>query len=485
MWARRSAADRFVPGGAVLDEPSVAERGPPERARTGSPSVRERRTGGASCADVRSGPGRSARSVRCIGAAPGGTDAVASDVAGIGISCDGVSTLTAHSRYRRTDRAVRIRRAQSERSARAGRGREHAVVNRRLAKFLHRTGVSDEEAAQAEKEKWLTLLALDRLCVPGERRYDMKAATDRAGLDLETARRLWRALGFPDLPREAKAFTDDDLAALRALGDRMRNDILRAGDTTDTESLVQFVRSASNGLARVAEVLSDQIATGVADAESGGLTDEQTASILVDRLDWPNMARLLEYALRLQLRATLWRKLADGASTGSSSTIAVGFVDLVGYTAMSQELDATELSDLLAHFEEVSHDTVAELGGRVVKMIGDEVMFVADDPFVAAEIALRLIDRRTDDPLPDARAGLAWGECLARDGDYYGSVVNLAHRIVEVARPASVVISEALRDVLDLDERFDLRRLRSRKLAGIGRAEMYSLRRTDVEAVEA
>ena len=135
----------------------------------------------------------------------------------------------------------------------------------------------------------------------------------------------------------------------------------------------------------------------------------------------------------------MWRKLIaeQGADQSTPTTeLVVGFLDLVGYTALSQELDADELAELVDRFEALTHDTVAELGGRVVKTIGDEVMFVAEDTAQAATIALRLTERTgTDEVLPLARAGLACGTVLARDGDYYGPVVNLAHRLVELARP--------------------------------------------------
>ena len=131
-----------------------------------------------------------------------------------------------------------------------------------------------------------------------------------------------------------------------------------------------------------------------------------------------------------------------------------GFVDLVGYTALSQELDGAELNALVARFESVTYDTVAQLGGRLVKTIGDEVMFVAEEPEIALQIALELTDRtRQDEVLPRARAGMACGPALAREGDYYGAVVNLAHRLVEIARPQSVIVGAELADALDRSRR--------------------------------
>jgi adenylate cyclase len=110
----------------------------------------------------------------------------------------------------------------------------------------------------------------------------------------------------------------------------------------------------------------------------------------------------------------------------------------------------------------------------LVTTIGDVVMFVAEDPDVALQIALELTDRtRQDEVLPRARAGMACGPALSREGDYYGAVVNLAHRLVEIARPQSVIVSAELASALEGHDGFVFQRLRSRRIRGIGRVEIY------------
>src|SRR6185295_7071430 len=101
--------------------------------------------------------------------------------------------------------------------------------------------------------------------------------------------------------------------------------------------------------------------------------------------------RLIDHAHRLQFRAAIWRRLAGvDASTPGSISGAVGFVDLVGYTALAEDLDDDDLGALVARFSEVAHDTVVAEGGRIVKTIGDEVMFVCDNATTAAVIAVTL-----------------------------------------------------------------------------------------------
>jgi adenylate cyclase len=350
---------------------------------------------------------------------------------------------------------------------------EHPGVDRRLTRFLKKQGATKEEIDAAAADGHLTLLVLDRLLVPGEPHLDASEVAVRSGVPEETATKLWRALGFPDIPDGQRAFTDESVEVLRVLNERSASSMFTSGD--DLNALVAQVRAIGAGLSRVAESLSDQIVEGVLAARASGLDDETTALTATGALDWQVLARLNDFALRVQVRAAVLRKLlTPQLGSGALPELTVGFVDLVGYTALSQELDGAELNALVARFESVTYDTVAQLGGRLVKTIGDEVMFVAEAPEVALQIALELTDRtRQDEVLPRARAGLACGPALAREGDYYGAMVNLAHRLVEIARPQSIIVSAELAASLEGNEAFTFQRLRSRRIRGIGRVEIY------------
>src|SRR5438067_25709 len=317
-------------------------------------------------------------------------------------------------------------------------------MNRKLRSFHRKRGVDPEEIARAEREDRLLLLAFDYQLMPGRPRYTFAEACRRASFDVETAKRLWRALGFPDAPPEERLFRDDDVETIITMRRQIDSTIVPVGE--NYEELVQIVRVVAGSLAKIAEVESDALATAVRERRLEGVPDEEIAMQLTDSLDWSRLSRLIDYALRLQLRASARRKLTatDPQAIGAED-LAVGFVDLVGYTALSQELEPEELGALVGRFEELAYDTVAEHGGRVVKTIGDEVMFVAADNADAALTALRLTERSAvDELLPEARAGLAGGAVLAQEGDYYGPVVNLASRLVELARPGSVLVSDVL-----------------------------------------
>ncbi len=346
-------------------------------------------------------------------------------------------------------------------------------MDRRLTRFLKKQGATADEIVAAAEEEQLTLLVLDRLLVPGAPHLDAAEVSMRSGVPEETATMLWRALGFPDIPEGSKSFTDESVEVLRLLTERAGTSMFATG--ADPESLVAQVRAIGAALSRVAETLSDQVVEGVVAARAAGLDDEAVALLAADALDWKVLARLNDYALRVQVRAAVLRKLlTPQLGSGALPELTVGFVDLVGYTALSQELDGDELNALVARFEGVTYDTVARLGGRLVKTIGDEVMFVADQPDVALQITLELTDRtRHDELLPRARAGMACGPALAREGDYYGAVVNLAHRLVEIARPQSIIVSAELAHALADHPAFSFQRLRSRRIRGIGRVEIY------------
>ena len=122
---------------------------------------------------------------------------------------------------------------------------------------------------------------------------------------------------------------------------------------------------------------------------------------------------------------------------------AVGFVDLVGFTALSSDMPARELARFLREFEAQAHDVASETGARIVKLIGDEVMFASTDAAGACETGRALMRAFSDDHVRIApRGGLAYGDVVLRGGDYYGPVVNVAPRLVDEAVPGELLVTE-------------------------------------------
>ena len=127
------------------------------------------------------------------------------------------------------------------------------------------------------------------------------------------------------------------------------------------------------------------------------------------------------------------------------------FVDIVGFTSRSKELTETELVQWIEYFEAECSGLVVDHGGRVIKNIGDEVLFVADDVAAAADAALTMTARGADpdDDFPEVRAGIAYGDVVARLGDVFGPTVNIASRLTSIARPGSVLIDRGAHDAPD------------------------------------
>ena len=295
--------------------------------------------------------------------------------------------------------------------------------------------------------------------------YSAQELAEKAGIDLELATRLWTAMGFP-LPDETEpAYTDEDVAALQYAGELIRT------HSVEPELLIQLTRTMASSISRIAEAQLE-VAVDRArrfDSERGVLVDDK----VVEMTPW-----LLGYMWRRHAAASFGRAME--ATSHEEAALGVGFADLVGFTALSQELPEQELASLVSRFEALAHDTIVLLGGRVVKMIGDEVMFSVDEPKAGLEISLSLADAYSDDEqLQDVRVGFSCGNVLQLQGDLYGPPVNLASRIVSIARPRSVVVSESVHDALGEDPDYAWRSLRPRTFKGIGRVPIWRVRRRE------
>ncbi len=340
---------------------------------------------------------------------------------------------------------------------------------------LVRLGASDEELDRAERDGTLPLLAVEQLIVPDAPLYDLEAVTERTGVDAATVALLWRTLGYP-VPRPGEVvFTDADVRILGDLGGMMESNVATA------DLLVQMSRVIGSAMARVASSQVDVLSARVSGSPQRGavagleVTDEQIVVSAAALL--PIVPSVLEATWRRHLLAAIRRRLSI-VETGQGPVGVVGFADLVGYTALSQQVGDDELAAIVDQFEQLAFDAVTEYGGRVVKMIGDEVMFTVESPVAAAEIALALAEgtRGTDD-LSELRVGMASGPLLERESDLYGPVVNLASRITAVAFPATIVVGGSLRDQLAGHPEYRLRPMRPRYLKDLGRLPLWVLRR--------
>lgn len=291
---------------------------------------------------------------------------------------------------------------------------------------------------------------------------------DQAGVDTDQARAVWAALGFAQVSPGERAFTARDVDALRTAI------VLRNSGVVDQDTLLVLARAMGQGLARLAEAQVD-----IFRAQAGGLRpDEAQAAALAGASEvLPGLERLVVLVWRRQFAAATERSLTALVDDGHP-VLAVGFVDLVGYTQTTRESDVADLRRLLERFERETSLRVTACGGRVVKTLGDAVLYVADSVVGAAEVALETVDaHERDTALPEVRAGVALGPVLTRLGDVFGDPVNLASRLTTEARPSSVLVDLSAAAALAGDPSYRLVRLPHRSVRGYRALRPHVLRR--------
>ncbi|MFI7113768.1 adenylate/guanylate cyclase domain-containing protein [Nonomuraea sp. NPDC050227] len=310
---------------------------------------------------------------------------------------------------------------------------------------------------------------IERTLVGMPARHTRAQVAAGAGVSQELAQRIWRALGFAQFPDDAVAFSDADVAALR----RVRS--LIDGGLLDEQTVIRMARALGQTTARLAQwqaeiVIGTMVPDSRTDADLNGVLD--TAKALL-----PDFEHLLVHVWRAQLAAAGTRLLAvadDQDERGPARvSIAVGFADLVSFTRRSRELDERALASLVEGFESRAADVVAAHGARLVKTLGDEVLFTAPAPAQAAAIALDLADSL------ELRIGMAYGPVVPMMGDVFGTTVNLAARLTAIARPGTILVdSELAEGLAGAPDGIEVHKIRRRPARGLGVVQPYVLRRS-------
>jgi adenylate cyclase len=332
-------------------------------------------------------------------------------------------------------------------------------------------GVPPDEVAQAEADGVLELLALERAVSDERHQLDLDEVSQRSGVDRDQIVAFWRALGFPEPRPGEHVFSETDADMLSAVVEFIREGAL------GHDLALQMARVIGSAMERVAAALVDAIDSQVDTLRTAELDPEATELAIMGAGEaLAMMPKVMDLVWRRHLGGAARRRIVR-ASAEQGETVCVGFADLVGFTAQTQALPEAQLAEVVGRFETLAYDLVARHGGRVVKMIGDEVMFMTYDLPTGGALAVDLATAfRHDEALSDVRVGMASGRVLERDGDVYGAVVNLASRIVNVAYPGAVVVSQDVHEALVDDGRFVFRSLRSHYLRDIGRVPLWVLR---------
>ena len=314
---------------------------------------------------------------------------------------------------------------------------------------------------------------IEQTVLGGQRRYNRVQVSEAAGVSADRASRLWLAMGFAEVGDDDLVFTDGDIEALR-----IWNGLVTSGAIAQ-EDEVPHARAMGQTLSRLADWQTREIMARAEELTQtlDGADRAASAADMAEAL-LPVVERLQAYVWRRHLAAAADRLLLASPGEPLATAVVVGFADIVGYTSLARHYGTGELAALLEAFEEDTSETVVSHHGRVVKTLGDEVLFVAGSPRDAAEIAIRLTAQgRAGRGLPALRVGMAAGQVLSRFGDVYGPVVNLAARLTSLARPETVLVDAELAAALRSHPGYELRARRPAAVRGYHHLRSWSLRR--------
>jgi adenylate cyclase len=324
---------------------------------------------------------------------------------------------------------------------------EHETMGRlELLNWLSEQGFTIDEMVVGLESDGLQSMTSDRKLLSGER-LSRDEAVRTSGLDADQFDSIAIAFGFVAVdPTEPSDFSRSEVEAITTFG-------LLSTMFSRAEAL-SFFRVLGSSMGRIAEagvslfladVEAQHLNSGGSELEHARKIDDATG--LVDE-----MARGFGPILQRQVFQAIHRfrrSMLPGLDR-HQFRYAVGFIDLVGFTEIAGRLHARDLAVFIRDFEGRAHDVVTGFGARVVKLIGDEVMFVSTDPAAACRAGHALMEgfgHEDERVLP--RGGLALGDVLVRGGDYYGSVVNLASRLVDEAVPQELLVTEEVAGAAD------------------------------------
>lgn len=329
-----------------------------------------------------------------------------------------------------------------------------------------------EAARQPPEDLDRALARLQDAVLGGPRELTAAEAARLAGVEPAELATFWNALGLRLPDPDEKAFSAADVAVVGAfVGASHEYGLSPAAG-------VSLVRAVGHTMERLVTWQTETIVEHL--ATKYGLRDAAARGLLLERLlpihDLLAQGLLLAWRRHLATAAGRSAAVAARGADDDSDELplarAVGLADVVGFTTRTAELGAEALADYIQGFEARARDVVTERGGRVVKTVGDALLFVADDAATGARIALGLVQALGPDSDAPLRVGLVWGRVLSRFGDIFGPTVALASRLCDEAGPGRVLVDEATAGCL---QGFWLDPLEVREIAGIGPLRPYLL----------
>ena len=347
---------------------------------------------------------------------------------------------------------------------------EHGA-RRELLEHLVGAGASSEALRDAAREDRLATLPVE-FALGGGRRYSLTEVARRAGLQPPYVRSLMLALGYPNPRPREKLYTDEDVEVAR-----VHRRFLDAG--LPREGTLDVARVIGQSMARSAaaiRLMAGDALIRPGDTESDlGLRYAAAAQELV-----PLLGPVLDQQLRMHLREQATRDVVTRANREAGSLagereIAVCFADLSGFTKLGEHLPADHVGGIGSRMTVIATE-VACPPVDLVKTVGDGAMLVSAEVDALLDAARSLTERvaKEGDAFPPVRVGVAYGRAVHRAGDWFGPAVNRASRIVDAAKPGTILVEESAQE--RAAERFTWAKRRRKNLKGIdGRTRVYRL----------
>ncbi|HEX6263456.1 MAG TPA: adenylate/guanylate cyclase domain-containing protein [Actinomycetota bacterium] len=328
---------------------------------------------------------------------------------------------------------------------------EEALVPRvRLALELEASGIPLEQIGRRSGREGFSLSFADRVF----RRPVAMLPTTYAELleELQMSERLFDDVRVSLGVTGDEPVREDDAELLRLL-DRM----IELG--LDEPSLIRFVHSVVDSTRRMADAGRELWRTGVeAPLLASGLSHQELlqasadpapeSQVIGDRLIGILWNRFIEQVVVQASIEHLELALEEAgvAFRRNPRPPAIAFVDLSGYTQMTDRVGDHAAAEQARAMLDAVRRTIGGSPGRLVKMLGDGAMLHFPEAGAAVTCALRLIDRIPRSGLPPARLGIDAGPLIARDADFFGRTVNVAARLADYARPREVLVTSSVVD---------------------------------------
>ena len=310
-----------------------------------------------------------------------------------------------------------------------------------LLRSLEEEGFTLDELREAAAHDRLALLPVDRILAGEGRLYTQEEIAAETGLQPEFQNEAGRALGVPVREPQERTITEEERELTRSAKALLDAGL---GEEAFLELTAVMSRSMATVAAELASVFGDAfLQPGDTERDLGLRYAEALRNL--GPLAGPSLQQMLNLRLRERMReAVISQAELESGRLAGSQPVTVGFVDIVGFTQLGEDVAPEDLGAVVRSFERAVGDAV-DPPVRLVKTIGDAAMIVAPEAGPVVDTVLGLVDRSRDDG-PLLRGGVASGEGLPRAGDWYGRPVNLAARLTDFARRGTVVTSKEVRD---------------------------------------